>query len=518
MQILPYVLLLLLMTVCNSGSEGITFTKETCFVGPEREKGVTRDTWTPADFQGAASFDVIVTAINSRIHVYNKINGDLVSSAPMYEFFGYSQSWIDTDPRVIYDQEHDRFVVTMLAADFEFNTFARMYFAVSPHGNPGPDTPWHIDFASTDDIPGSSTWGDYPSVLADEKYLYATLNQFTFVGNIFKGTVVRIYDKLRFYDGSDLELVYRHAFESNLFQMTLAKMGKGARHKVNGVFLAHQELGGDGLRVYHLKESSDAAWEIYASNILDFDLAQGDGGVDVVAVMPCAHEVGTAYTVDTNDDRLIDAVWRDDVLYTTATVSVNGVTKASWFAVRTDITDSPTTYAELDSGVVQADLLDTGNKVYTFYPSVSVNAQGNLLIGFSASSNGLHVGAYAAGQVSRGEPLQVLELQPGLGVLNGGRDCYRWGDYSGTTTDPADSGWWVFNQYGTSPGNYGTIMCKVKAVCPPGAAFDANAVDAANECCEPPAVMCGGACCTPPNSCLGEGEQEGCENKMPSSC
>jgi hypothetical protein len=90
------------------------------------------------------------------------------------------------------------------------------------------------------------------------------------------------------------------------------------------------------------------------------------------------------------------------------------------------------------------------------YPSIAVNPDKDVVIGFSAAGPNTFAGAYAAvgktvNDVTTFGP--ITELEPGLAdyerLDSQGRN--RWGDYSATVNDPLDSNrFWTFQEFALS--------------------------------------------------------------------
>ena len=131
-------------------------------------------------------------------------------------------------------------------------------------------------------------------------------------------------------------------------------------------------------------------------------------------------------------------MWRNDQLYVTSTVNPNsgpdiGQTTAHWWKLGTgNLADLVTE----DQGNIGGEDIDGG--AYTFFPSIAVDAQGNMAIGFSASGPTIFPGAYYTGRLAGDLPGTVQTSV----VVRSGMDFYvrkfsgtsnRWGDYSGAS-------------------------------------------------------------------------------------
>lgn len=81
------------------------------------------------------------------------------------------------------------------------------------------------------------------------------------------------------------------------------------------------------------------------------------------------------------------------------------------------------------------------------FPSLNVNAAGDLLLGFSGSRATEYIGAFFRGRKANGT------WMPRPGLIQAGRcpfapdDHDRWGDYSATSADTTGGGLWSIQQY-----------------------------------------------------------------------
>jgi len=103
-----------------------------------------------------------------------------------------------------------------------------------------------------------------------------------------------------------------------------------------------------------------------------------------------------------------------------------------WFEFR-NAGSSATTPTLFQSG--QYDI-DTS---YRWLPSIAMDKDGNIALGYSKSSTSVFPGIYVTGRLagdSAGTMGAEIEMQAGIGVQLGAGN--RWGDYSGMTLDPID--------------------------------------------------------------------------------
>ena len=88
------------------------------------------------------------------------------------------------------------------------------------------------------------------------------------------------------------------------------------------------------------------------------------------------------------------------------------------------------------------------NPKHYYYPSLAVNKNGDIVIGFSGSSSNTLIGAYFWGKLNNGSTSSLLvSYFPGRTSTN----SVTWilaGDYSATTVDPVDGlTFWTIQEY-----------------------------------------------------------------------
>ena len=86
------------------------------------------------------------------------------------------------------------------------------------------------------------------------------------------------------------------------------------------------------------------------------------------------------------------------------------------------------------------------------YPSIAVNCNTSIVLGFSGFSTGTYGSAYYTGR----EFTNAVNVMQDVKLLKAGEDYYnldfgsgtRWGDYSSTCVDPADDlKFWTIQEY-----------------------------------------------------------------------
>jgi len=140
----------------------------------------------PPDPSGVAGLDRVISVVNTMIECRDT-TGALIWQDDLAGFFAsLTPTTFTFDPKVIYDQYEDRFVVVDLEqVDAGVNpdpgNISRIFFAVSKTSTPDSATAsdWYFFAISAEEsIGGLDYWADYPGFAIDEEAVYVTANMF----------------------------------------------------------------------------------------------------------------------------------------------------------------------------------------------------------------------------------------------------------------------------------------------------------------------------------------------------
>ncbi|MCX7553670.1 Ig-like domain-containing protein, partial [Marinicella sp. S1101] len=406
----------------------------------------------PADPHGAAGPNQVVNVFNTSIEFYDK-DGSNGSSRSLESFFApVSPLNFTFDPKVLYDQYEDRFVVVTLerqdTAGGDPDNTSRVLVAVSATSD--PNGAWFMTaFNSEVFINGADRWFDYPGFAVDEEVIYLTGNMFGY-GNAgtFGGVRMWMIDKTTFYAGGGATVIGPlDPFAGGGFEVTSQPAHTYGNPPAGmGTYL---------MGYSRLSDGTNEFWQFVrvdnptgAVSFTQGFIFVGDIEPPTAGALPSAPQSGTGLTVQTNDPRALDAVWRDGQLFTSATIesgSQVGETSASWYVFDANGGGVVTN----DFGIIDGEDIAAGT--FTFFPSIAVNADGGIGVGFSASSPSIFPGSYFAMR----SPADAAGTMRGSQVIRPGTDFYhrtfggtnRWGDYSAVAVDPNDECFWVYNKH-----------------------------------------------------------------------
>ena len=433
----------------------------------------------PVDASCAVGPEHVITAGNAIIEWRTK---DYLGSTPQYRaslksFFapipapapnpgvGTSLGTFGFNPRVLYDQYAGRFLVIVLerwdVAIGSASNESRILLAVSKTSDPN-DGFWYHAINSKTTISSADTWIDYPGVAVDDKVIYLTGNMFGFNNGPYAGVRLWIIRKAAAYSDDDPSIFFivRNPYASAGFVTTtipaqmFGSLPTGSGSRPMGTFLAAYSGITDGTDEYlQITEVTDP---LQASGGPFFNVQQLDvGNIDNPSLaLPDASQPTGGYPIETNDRRMLSAVWRNNNLYCSSNIRGAALSPdanqcvARWWRFNTTNTTAVT---QADAGNVTGEDIATGT--HTYYPCVMVDADGNMAVNFSASGTTVYASAYYTTRLA-GDPAGSTGLPKALAV---GQDFYkryfggtsnRWGDYNGIAlSQPDENELWIFNQY-----------------------------------------------------------------------
>jgi len=445
---------------------------------------LTGSVFIPPDPMGASGPFHVVDVGNVMIQWSDKV-GAVPTLQSLKTFFGPLGPPLNTwtfDPKVIYDQYAERFVVITLERKTTAPTGSYILVAVSKTSDPNLGW-WYLAINSQTNIGGANHWADYPGLAVGPNAVYITNNMFSFAG-AYGGSRLWIVHKNPLYTGgAGVWTIHDpYTLANSIATTTQPSHMFGAVPGTMGTFLCSYSGLSNGVQEF--VQVIQVNNPLGAVSFTNHQFVNAGNIENTVPALPDAPQLGTSVDIEVNDRRALNAVWRNNELWVSATILPNAgpdinETTAHWFNLN----------APGGGGIVFNDQGNVGGNptlgtgTFTFFPSVMVDKCGNMGIGFAASNLQIYPGAYYTGRLAT-DPAGTT--QP-VGALAAGLDYYvrtfggsrnRWGDYSGISLDPADeTTFWVFNEYAilrgtpTSPpledGRWGTEWGSFAMGCQP---------------------------------------------------
>jgi hypothetical protein len=401
----------------------------------------------PPDTMGSVGPNHIVELVNSAYAIYNKTTGALISRISDEQFWinsGVAIANSDTfDPRIIYDPQSGRWFAT--AIDRQLGTNANtIYLAVSKTSDPTAG----FDAFLIPVMGAASQFNDFDTLGLDADAIYITTQNFLTAGT---NTSLYVIPKA--------DLLAATPSIANLTRIENQTTGTLPFRTQVAV-----DFGPSDGRAALLRASDSGGATLERLNVSG---GSGPGatlsGVTVIPVAP--------YAAPVNADQ---PGAKTNINTFTAGFGANVVQVGNSLWAVQSITD-PTTgnvsirYYEIDettNAVLQTGTISDPNLDF-YFPSIAVNQAGNVVIGYSGSSDTQFVSTYASsGRTQGGVTVFNAPVLLKAGVSDyeriDGFGRNRWGDYSATVVDPIDpTVFWTFQEFVDGTDSYATQISQL---------------------------------------------------------
>jgi hypothetical protein len=434
----------------------------------------------PPDPWVAVGPDHVVQAVNLVIRMTDRQGNQEVADFPLPDFFQLPPvGFFDSDPHVIYDSLHGRWLATEVSWDCDNVNDPNVQFG---HG--------YLDFAVSRTTDPTGTWDqgyitfddqlpDYPAPGTTTDKIGLASNLFDMVtgpdcvtgSSPFVGGDVIYMDWADVIDLGSLTILESVFPATNPFDPTqhwftprVATQVPATSGRMHIVAQFDYGTGTTGLGYVSLLGSVKAGTlHLERIDSLTDEYPLVSGFVDP----PAPRQPGIPGTiVDAVDSRPTDAIWQGERLIL---VSTAGCTPATDTAVRdcvrvTELDTSTVGSGANDTATLTQDFLVTEIGKDNFMGGVGLTGDGTLHVGWTRSSGTAtdYPGSWTAHQV-QGDPLDSLSQRQ---VLGGGAGTYpgtRWGDYVGVAQDPqASSTAWDANEHSVGAAGWETKVSRLQ--------------------------------------------------------
>ena len=405
----------------------------------------------PPDTNGVVGATQYVQWVNEEFAVFDKATGALlygpVPGNTIWSGMGNGCATNnDGDPVVQYDKAANRWVMS------QFSVSTTPYLeCVAVSTTADATGSWYRYAFSYTDFP------DYPKMGVWTDGYYVTFNMFR-NGTTFSGGRVCAYDRTSMLSGAAASQI---CFQLSSYASMLPGDLDGSIAPPAGSPEFVMNFGTNALNLWKFR----ANWASPSSSTLTgptsipvatFTKACGGGA--------CVPQPSTTNKLDSLGDRLMYRLayraFADghESLLVSQSVSVpgtsSGQTGVRWYELRnpsggtigggTPIVYQQSTYAPNDTST------------YRWMPSLAMDKQGNIAIGYSASSSSLYPSVRYTGRLAS-DPLHTMRAEV-TAVAGGGSQTgtlQRWGDYSAMTVDPVDDcTFWFTTEYLKASGSF----------------------------------------------------------------
>lgn len=385
----------------------------------------------PPDTCGAVGPNHFVVAVNRNLAIYNKTTGAQISNVSLGTFLPGSSG----DPRVIFDQYSNRWIV--IVSDFA----TQIFLAVSTTDNPTGSF-FKTSFVASADF-DVDCFPDYPTLGVDADGIY-TGSFMAGGGGCANQMTIFAIDKAPLIAGAP-SLGTVTAFRNLPYEQAIQPVHTFGTPAVAGQYFVSRQ-NSSLLRVRRLTGPLTSPT---LSTIASVSIPNHSSPVNVPAQ-------GSTTNLDSIDNRLMNAVYRNGSIWTCHHVGISGRNAVRWYEIR----ESPTI------GLIQSGTVDSGSLHY-WMPSIAVNSVNQMILGFSGSNASQFAAAYYCGRLpgdpaGQTSPAQLLKAGVAAHNLIDGFGRNRWGDYSLCSIDPADGETlWTIQEYVHASNTWGTWVGKL---------------------------------------------------------
>lgn len=418
----------------------------------------------PPDPDLAVGPDHIIAVVNVAFEIYDK-KGNVLRPATSFgtlfagvePIIGACEGSGPFDPDVIYDESIGQYIMGVDGAGFFY------CIGITTDGDPMGDWNLYAFFATALDPAGNFEFFDFPHMGAGTDAIFVGSNQFDTFG--FAGGAVFAVNKDELLNGGPLNVLRANVpnFDSTPQPATNFGAAEGTLPTSDTNYIMTEVFDG---RVHSVYQWNDP-WGGGALELVgDVNLADASGvACDLFSCFPVSvPQAGSSLLLAGNDWRGQETRYRNGSLWTTQHISCNptgepgaAVNCVRWAEVNPDDVEPLTGLNEngqLDAstnGVVQAGVFSSGDGVHRWFPSIGVNACGQMAVGYSKSSADMFPSVAMTGQRAedragkvRGETEVISGTEPYRSFQSG---VTRWGDYSGMWVDPNGKDFWYIGEY-----------------------------------------------------------------------
>jgi hypothetical protein len=416
----------------------------------------------PPDTNGDVGPVYYIQTVNTSIGIYTKTTGARAAAFTFDTFFTGTGTPCDNDnqgdPIVLYDPQADRWIIT----DFAWsNLQSGPYYeclAISQTGNPVTGGWYQYAF-----VANANYLDDYPKLGVWPDAYYMSVNLFDCLNSgcssaTWQGVQVYAFNRAAMLAGQPLTAVSFNLSAASNYGALLPSNLRGTPPPAgspNYFISADQDWSGSN-DVLHI-------WKFHVDwNTPNNSTFTGPTDLTTAAFTWPGGSVPaqSGSSLDTLGDRvMMQLQYRNfsgvESLWVNHTVSSGGVTGIRWYEVRSP-NSSPVIYQQ---STYQPD------STYRWMGSLAVDAQGNMALGYSASSSSMYPAIRYVGRLATDPLNQLPQSETTLIAGTGSQTSYsRWGDYSAMSVDPVDdcTFWYTTEYYATTSTNWQTRIGSFK--------------------------------------------------------
>ena len=397
-------------------------------------------TVTPPDPQVAVGPAQVFEMVNIIGRIYSRAGGT-VQTFTLASFFGVPAGYSDTDPKVLYDSLSGRWFasyVSYIDQPGSVNDKARLHLAISQTSD--PTGAWNVYFIS------------YSQLIPDYEAIGVTTDKLTVASNVFDIDTPN-------YFGVDTQVIEKADVIAGLPGASV-RLTSLPRRADRFTVRPAQTLspGSDQYSTIRANATTLTIIKITgtpaAGNVVE--AAATNGTMLAQNAPPDSAALGG--NIDSGDSRLLDAMWRNGRLWTSASAacvpSGDSTTRSCAHVIEVDTTATPPS--------VLQDIMFGASGQYFSWPALRTDASDDLYVSLTHTNSTIFPEARTTGRPAT-DPPNTMSGSTVLRVGDVAHDSSRWGDYLGAAVDPIfPMCVWLVGEYAknTAGFNWGTFLAR----------------------------------------------------------
>lgn len=395
----------------------------------------------PPDPWVAVNSSFVVQVVNDMVRVTNR-SGGFIAEVPNEAFFQIEPGHFATDPRIIWDATHGRWVGEVA---FFTNDLLDDGLMLAVSDGSDPTAGWTIR-----PIFFGAFLPDFPS-------LASSGDKIAIVDNLYDSSETLLgadFNTLRWSEILGGAIPTDHFCDDSSYVFPRAAQVLSASNDIHLVMVAT-----DGstdwvyVRLTGAGECSDY------HDLVDMSGALGISPLDAAGSPPAPRQPGPDTIDAATDGRPTDAVWMNNHLYwvVTAPVTYDDVTWNDQVLVWS-VTTTTTSGTPSLAGYVP---IRPGDTIDAYMGGIGLTRAGTLIVSWSQSSSTDPIAFYATAATSIGAP-GTIDTPQLIDTSEAAISTERWGDYAAVAMDPVGSGSaWVTHMLAAQDGSWRTRIARM---------------------------------------------------------
>ncbi|MDT8308019.1 MAG: hypothetical protein RQ866_00705 [Bacteroidales bacterium] len=330
--------------------------------------------YIPSDVQGAAGPNHLMIALNTEFRIQNRA-GMVLSTVSIFSFFSGFPTALPFDTRIVYDPYSKRWII-ITASDDNMSTSSLI---VAASHSAGPTGNWNI-YRIFVDPQNQTTWIDYPQIGLNKRWLTIAGAMYTIASPPavpqFSSAKFYIFDKASLYGGNSappFQLINTSSMGENMAPVFTHDT------TTSSVFLLQNHNGNiNGNGILNLYKISGQLGSAVLTQVAQINTP--NPWADIPPQTDFAPQLNTTSKISLNDSRILDAVYRNHTIWGVHHIflPVSNIARCAVQFWQIDTTGQVIQRGRID---------DQSGGIFYGFPSMDVNCNDDVLIGFSTFSS-----------------------------------------------------------------------------------------------------------------------------------